>query len=260
MSVTYITCVYIYILLFLCSTWLWPFRPKHVVENNRINCSVLTGFFVILRFLKHEKVALFCHWLIVVLVHINEIGLLLVDVCKHVVSFLKGSYDHNCNICRKKFASRAKLNEHTHQHQSPRFRCDVCGRMYVRQDALRTHRRIHTGERPFQCSLCKKSFYMVSSLRLHEQVYSYVYQACKQAGCAEPNVMLQNSASHAVTGSFSMNFKLWKVWVLMEAYCRVLSALLGWRMANNAEFCVGFGGCSLVCIMYWVVWWSNTLL
>jgi len=37
---------------------------------------------------------------------------------------------------------------------------------------------------------------------------TYVYQARKQAGCAEQNVMLQNSASHAVTGSFSMNFKL----------------------------------------------------
>jgi hypothetical protein len=49
---------------------------------------------------------------------------------------------------------------------------------------------------------------MVSSLRLHEQVHSYVYQACKQAGCAKQNMMLQNSASHAVTGSFSMNFNL----------------------------------------------------
>jgi len=35
----------------------------------------------------------------------------------------------------------------------------------------------------------------------------------------------------------------------MEAYHRVLNALLGWRTANNAEFCVGFGGCSLVCFM-----------
>jgi len=205
MSVPYKLCVYIYIYFYSCVRPDYGLLGQNIVENNRINCCVLTGFFVIRRILKNEKVG---YWLIVVLVHRNEIGLLLIDVFKQNVCFLKGSYDHNCNVCRKKFASRAKLNEHMHQHQSPRFRCDVCGRMFIRQDALRTHRRIHTGERPFQCSLCKKSFYMVSSLRLHEQVHSYVYQACKQAGCAEQNVVLQNSASHAVTGSFSMNFKL----------------------------------------------------
>jgi len=148
-----------------------------------------------------------------VLVHKTEIDLPLIDVCNQSVCLFKGSYDHNCNVCRKKFASRAKLNEHMHQHKSPRFRCDVCGRMYVRQDALRTHRRIHTGERPFRCSMCKKSFYMVSSLRLHEQVHSYVYQACKQTGCAEQNMMLQNSASHAVTGSISSFEKLEFLWM-----------------------------------------------
>ena len=36
-----------YNILFLCSTSRWFFRPKHVVENNRINYRVLTGFIVI---------------------------------------------------------------------------------------------------------------------------------------------------------------------------------------------------------------------
>jgi hypothetical protein len=40
--------IYIYILLILCSTWWWSFRPKYVVENNRINYCVLTGFIIIL--------------------------------------------------------------------------------------------------------------------------------------------------------------------------------------------------------------------
>jgi hypothetical protein len=72
---------------------------------------------------------------------------------------------------------------------------------------------------------------MVSSLRLHEQVLSYVWQACKQAACAEQNMMLLNSASHAVTGSFSMNFKFCKVWVLMEAYLKVPQCTA--RMENS---------------------------
>lgn len=83
-----------------------------------------------------------------------------------------GRYDHTCDICHKKFASRAKLNEHMHQHQSPRFRCDECGRQFVRHDALRSHQRVHTGERPYQCPLCSKSFHTTSNLRLHEQTHS----------------------------------------------------------------------------------------
>jgi hypothetical protein len=51
---------------------------------------------------------------------------------------------------------------------------------------------------------------MLSSLRLHEQVLPYVWQACKEAGFAEQYMMLLNSASHTVTGFFSMNFKFCK--------------------------------------------------
>lgn len=43
----------IHILLFLSSTWLWHFRPKAVVESNRINSCVLTGFIVIIILLSY---------------------------------------------------------------------------------------------------------------------------------------------------------------------------------------------------------------
>ena len=45
-SVPYKLCIHI--LLFLSSTWLWPFGLEHVAESNRINCCVLTGFIVII--------------------------------------------------------------------------------------------------------------------------------------------------------------------------------------------------------------------
>jgi len=41
--------IYIYSFI-LCSTWRWPFRPKHAIVNNGMNCCVLTGFIVILIF------------------------------------------------------------------------------------------------------------------------------------------------------------------------------------------------------------------
>jgi hypothetical protein len=50
--------VHIYF-LFLYSTWWWSFRLKHVAENNKSNCSVLTGCIVILLIIKAGLLPLF---------------------------------------------------------------------------------------------------------------------------------------------------------------------------------------------------------
>lgn len=50
--------------------------------------------------------------------------------------------------------------------------CPICGKSYARPSTLKTHMRIHSGERPFQCNVCNKSFSQAANLTAHLRVHS----------------------------------------------------------------------------------------
>lgn len=92
--------------------------------------------------------------------------------CKH---HCKNKHDQ-CKVCLREFASATELNEHnqspceqpTIEHikaeiigqsqKKPRvsFECDECGRSFTEKWNMLKHRRIHSGEWPFECWLCHK--------------------------------------------------------------------------------------------------------
>ncbi|NXR51562.1 ZNF71 factor, partial [Hippolais icterina] len=47
--------------------------------------------------------------------------------------------------------------------------CPDCGMGFKYNYQLVTHRRIHTGERPYECVECGKSFRRSSTLTLHQK-------------------------------------------------------------------------------------------
>eukprot|EP01083_Nonionella_stella_P221502 791291_1 len=49
------------------------------------------------------------------------------------------------------------------------YECNICEKMYSRKDALKTHKRVHTGEMPFQCNVCMKKFRHRSTRNKHEK-------------------------------------------------------------------------------------------
>ncbi|XP_064101148.1 zinc finger protein 729-like [Macrobrachium nipponense] len=59
-----------------------------------------------------------------------------------------------------------KLKEEVHPSTPKSEKCDVCGKEYT-LSYMKSHKRCHTGEKPFKCKHCKVSFRQKSHLKSH---------------------------------------------------------------------------------------------
>lgn len=121
---------------------------------------------------------------------------------KHMKSHYASSY--HCHYCEVIFDKAADLQTHMDQHinrnagkikivkeekvsaksnekasdkpikKKPRvpkvIDCPICGKIFPRRKELQDHRRVHTGEKPFQCDICGTSFSQKGNLLMHKRI------------------------------------------------------------------------------------------
>jgi len=88
----------------------------------------------------------------------------------HVNSKHTKEKPHACKHCDEKFSSSSARRQHVrtkHEQVVKIHKCDTCGCSSNQVQALKIHKRIHTGDKPFECTMCEECFRQKAHLNRH---------------------------------------------------------------------------------------------